>query len=170
MGETLTVYATRLGTSTHQAMRVASPRASTVISGTVSSGGAQSPAGGVYLVNLTVRAGVRSGDVDLDISCADAYNRLVLIPVGSGTTGADSATLRGVRRGETQKTFSETVAEAVQDATVSRSAVSCLHGAAKGSEPETTGSFGLRGREPIQHLHPGQKRARRESRSPGYVG
>ena len=49
----------------------------------------QSPAGGVYLVNLTVRAGVRSGDVDLDISSPDAYDRSVLIQVGSGTTGAD---------------------------------------------------------------------------------
>ena len=139
MGETLTVYATRLGTSTHQAMRVASPRASA----TVCSVGAQSPAGGVYLVNRTVRAGVRSGDVDLDISRPDAYNRSVLIPVGSGTTGADSATPVGVRRCETQKTFSESVVETIQDATVSRSAVSCLHGRAKGSEPETTGSFGV---------------------------
>ena len=104
MGATLTVYATRFGTSTHQAMRVALPHASTVISATVSSVGAQSPAAGVYLVNLTVRAGVRSGDVDLDISSPDAHNRSVLIPVGSGTTGADSATPRGVRRCETQKT------------------------------------------------------------------
>ena len=94
-------------------------------------------------INLTVRAGVRSGDVDLDISSPDAHNRSVLIPVGSGTTGADSATPRGVRRSETQKNVSESVAETIQDATVSRSAVSCLHGAAKGSEPETTGSFGL---------------------------
>lgn len=68
-------------------MRVASPHASTVISATVSSVGAQSPGAGVYLVNLTVRAGVRSGDVDLDISTPDAYNRPVLIPVGPGTTG-----------------------------------------------------------------------------------
>jgi uncharacterized protein (TIGR03437 family) len=105
IGETLTVYATRLGTSTHQAMRVASPRASTVISATVSSGGAQSAAGGVYLVNLTVRVGVRSGDVDLDISSPDAYNRSVLIPVGSSSSGADSATPLGVRRLETQKMF-----------------------------------------------------------------
>ena len=49
-------------------------------------------------------SGVRSGDVDLDISSPDAHNRSVLIPVGSGTTGADSATPRGVRRCETQKT------------------------------------------------------------------
>lgn len=74
-----------------------------------------------------------------------------------GHDRADSATPRGVRRSETQKAFSESMAETVQDATVSRSAVSCLHGRAKGSEPETTGSFGLWGREPIQHLHPRSK-------------
>jgi hypothetical protein len=75
----------------------------------MSSGGAQSPAGGVYPVNLTVPAGVRPEDVYLDISSSAAYNPSVLIRVGSGSTGADSATR--VRRLETKKTFSESAAE-----------------------------------------------------------
>lgn len=40
-------------------------------------------------------------------------NSSVLIPVESGSTGAGSATPLGVRRPETPKTFSESVAETV---------------------------------------------------------
>jgi len=70
--------------------------------------------------------------------------RLQSLGVDSGWIGRDRSRFGHSSRCETQKTFSVSMArETVQDATVSRSAVSCLHGRAKGSEPETTGSFGL---------------------------
>ena len=93
----------RLGTSTHQAMRLASPRNRRYLRnlefGWSAVAGWRSLSG-----QPDLPAGVRSGDVYLDISSSDAYNPSVLIRVGSGSAGADSATR--VRRLETKKTFS----------------------------------------------------------------
>ena len=122
MGATLTVYATRLGTSTHQPMGVASPRASTVISATVSSGGAQSPAGD-QPDGASGRSLGRRGFGYLQ------SGRPQSLGVDSGWIGHDRSRFGHSSRcapGRNPENVSESVAETIQDATVSRSAVSCF--------------------------------------------
>ena len=91
IGESLAVYLTGLGAVDSQGNVSGITAYIDGIQATVTFAGTLSPVAGGYQVNVTVPAGVHTGNDYLDISGPDAYNSSALIPIGSGAAGQTSS-------------------------------------------------------------------------------